>query len=310
MLSPLYEQVIKPPKPRERTFVPVPSVDVTPATTGSWQDVDVSSYIPSGATGAILHLEGTALAEDFGLRKKGSTDNHLKEMYGNSWALIGVDGDRKFQAYIGAHHTIYLVGYTKIGVTFFTNGYDKTPICDQTWREVDLSTECPGAIGVILQYFSRYNTSQYGIRKHGSTDDRRDEAIYMGQWGLIIGCDENQHVDFWGKEDNVPTLFLVGYITDGATFKTNADDISLVATGAWTEIDLSSEAPDAGMVFVQVHGQQGQNFGLRKDGSTEVDADIYHSNQMPFGVIEASAETKIEGKIQSIYVDFFLVGYS
>jgi len=48
---------------------------------------------------------------------------------------------------------------------------------------------------------------------------------------------------------------------------------------------------------------------LRKKGSTDIDANVYHSLQEAFGIIEPDTNTKIEGKIQSTFVDFFLVGY-
>jgi len=54
-------------------------VDVTPGTTGSYQDVDLDTYIanlPSDVTGVILRVENTSTEAGYGFaaRKNGSSD--------------------------------------------------------------------------------------------------------------------------------------------------------------------------------------------------------------------------------------------
>ena len=108
----------------------VKPVDVTPGDDvglNSWQEVDVSAYLPpSGFTGVIIHYGGYSAAAyaQIGLRMKGSTDNRPKyPRYGSHfWAMIGVDANGKFEVYRNANsQKIYMVGYTTEGVTFFTN---------------------------------------------------------------------------------------------------------------------------------------------------------------------------------------------
>lgn len=120
-----------------QTFFPITPVKVTPGTAGSWQDVDVTAHLGAdagSATGVILHIVNIATDKCLGLRKNGSTDDRHSDMRGAShlWAMIGIDSSDIFEAYledITAAQDIYLVGYTKAGVTFKTNADDKSLAC-------------------------------------------------------------------------------------------------------------------------------------------------------------------------------------
>ncbi|GAI62390.1 unnamed protein product, partial [marine sediment metagenome] len=106
--------------------------EITPSTPSSWEDVDVSSYVPSGATGVILHIVNNHLAsgEHVGVRKNGSTDDRHSDFTPSAHfgAAIGVDTNRVFEAYVESttNIDIYLIGYTVSGVTFKTNADDKS----------------------------------------------------------------------------------------------------------------------------------------------------------------------------------------
>jgi len=62
-----------------QTFHPVTPVECTPGTTGSWQDVDLDSYVAdlgSDVTGVLLHcVDSTGSSGAMGFRKNGSTDD-------------------------------------------------------------------------------------------------------------------------------------------------------------------------------------------------------------------------------------------
>jgi len=223
------------------------------------------------------------------------------------WAMVGVDETRKFQAYIGsANIDIYLVGYTGTGVYFFDNAYDKSLGVINTWTNIDLSAECPGAIGVIVEIISA-GLNQYGLRKNGSTDARYFDGI-SHVWA-IIGCDAAQIIQgFIGNLD--VDFFVVGYVTEEAVFKTNADNKSLGATvGAWTDINCAAEAPSSIMLFFEIIVNNGGTYGLRKNGSVE---EIYrNSGGHSAGILACDSSHIVEGKISiADGVRFFLVGYA
>ncbi|MBA7550274.1 hypothetical protein ES705_42784 [subsurface metagenome] len=301
-----------------QSFYPLPEpVKLTLTAASAWTDMDVSAYVPVGATGVILHIVNKDSPPDYaiGLRKKGSTDNRTEEIHRVShfWAMIGVDENRKFQSYVGdtTEIEIYLVGYTATGVVFFDNAYDKTPGVTNSWQDIDLSAECPGAIGVIVEITASAPTyNDYGLRKYGSTDNRY-EGTEMHNWA-IIGCDTSQVMQaFIGHAAgcDISGIFIVGYVTQGAVFKTNANDKSLAEIGDWTEIDCSTEAPKAIMLFFDVHRTGFHyRYGIRKKGSTE---NIYQDTTgEDWAMVACDSQQKVEGKIEDVKVDFFLVGYA
>jgi len=294
-----------------RTFFPVNAIEVTPGTANDWIDVDVSAYVPAGATGVILHFVNTAGAYNHatGLRKKGSTDARTAELdyLSHCWAAIGIDANRIFQAYVADKDDIdiYLVGYTTSGVTFFTNAYDKSLLTTGSWQEIDCSTEAPNAIGLIFEMVGDPVNEYYvGLRKNGSTDDRKESNWGHNTITAIIGCDGAQKCQGY-IADLDQDFFLVGYITDGCIFNTNATEISLSTTASW--LDLAA-IQDAVMGFIEVHSSYNYNYGLRKNGSNE---DIYkYAYYHPWAFVECGANGIIEGKIEDAGVDFFLVGYA
>jgi hypothetical protein len=291
-----------------QTFYPIDPVEVTPGTAGSWQDVDVSGSVPEGATGVILHFINNYASADYnlGLRKNGSTDNRHPNLhrYCHGWAAIGIDASRIFEAYIG-HTTridIYLVGYTVAGVTFKTNADDKSLSNTGNWYDIDCSTEAPNAIGLIFEVANA--DYAYGFRKNGSSDNRYNWS-YSRAFPLI-GCDASQICE--GIIDNTDVdFFLVGYITDGVTFNTNAIDVSLGSTGNW--YDLTALPSGANMGFIEVMTVSHlYSYGLRKNGSSEnLYYDVGYHNA---GIIECDTSQVIEGKIENVEVDFFVVGYA
>lgn len=290
-----------------QTFYPIDPVEVTPETANDWIEVDASAYVPAGATGVILHLvRAGSPGYAIGLRKNGSTDDRTQTMYYcHCWAAIGVDASRILEAYVG-HITsvdIYLVGYTMSGVTFFTNAYDKSLANTANWYDIDCHTETPSAIGLIWEIAGIATTTALGMRKNGSTDARIEYTYNHYTFGVIIGCDASQICEgYIGSTDL--DFFLVGYITDGCTFNTNATDVSLSTTVTW--LDLAALPATANMGFIEI--RYVSSYGLRKNGSAE---EIYtYSYGHPWAFVECDASQLIEGKIGNVGVDFFVVGYS
>lgn len=278
------------------SFVPVNPVDVSPAV-GAWVDVDVSAYVPAGATGVILHIvQKTGTNRIVGLRKKGSTDAVIKSIYVTQhlWAMVGVDAARIFQVYtsgVSQDNTFWLVGYTLAGVAFLTNMVELAVpwhYFNPVFETIDVSAICPGAVAVILEMWTDANspsndsltspsTRSHGFRKTGSSDTYVNVGCYH-HWA-IIGCDSGQHIDIWhtGHAPALPTVSwrhtaVVGYVTAGATFFTNG--IKKTPDGAgWKTVDCSGDvgADPAKILFFEIrHGQSTvYNYGVRKNGSAE-----------------------------------------
>ena len=299
-----------------QTFFPITPTEITAGSANTWVVMDASALAPANATGVIIHAVNTGAAgKAFGLRKNGSTDDRTYDIAGgpsgsHCWAAIGVDASRYFEAYVESTSDIdiYVVAYTMAGVTFATNATDKSPTKDDTWRAMDCSSEAPSAIGLIFEVaFS--GGRRFGLKKNGSTDDRAaEDASNHSCFGVIIGCDGSQICE--GSSESVPVFWLVGYITDGATFNTNATDVSLGSTGSYIDLAaLPNESPNMG--FIEIYSSSDVAYGLRENGQSGGYYDIYQdAKKHPWAIVECDENRLIEGKIENTVVDFFVVGYS
>lgn len=298
-----------------QTFFPITPVEVAVGSASAWTDVDVSAHIPSGSTGVILHVVNDHNDTDYsiGLRKNGSTDSIYSTMRFKShyWAAIGVDANRIFEAYVGSMSAIdiYLVGYTKSGVTFFTNIYEKEPSSLSSWLDVDCSAEAPNAIGLIFQITGNpYGFTAFGLRKNGSTDNRLAVTIRHNTFGAIIGCDSSQICEAY-REHGFQRFWLGGYITDGASFYTNGVDATPPNIPGW--YDLTALPATANMGFVEINGiPVGANlfYGLRKNGSAEEITKVVYAHAWAF--VECDSNHLIEGRITTTDITFFYTGYA
>ncbi|GAH46488.1 unnamed protein product, partial [marine sediment metagenome] len=277
-----------------------------------WTTVAATDHgVPSGASGVILHFQNKGAAGDtMGARMKGSNDVRTSEPFPLAHFMVmtglGIGGDLdKFELYVGDHteQIFELIGYTTGGVTFFADAKDKSTTTLNEFVSVDMSATCPNAIGIIIEYIST-GYQKLALRKNGSEDDRLFYAYKHG-WA-IVGCDGSQI--FQQEIDNIAMdIFVVGYITDGATFLTNATDISTATTGEW--VDLTTLPEGAVIAFVEITCiGDATSYGLRKDGSAE---DIYGPASCGHcWLIVEALERVIEGKIHDETVDFFLVGHA
>jgi hypothetical protein len=283
-------------------------VTVTPSS-GSWQDIDCSSYIPSTATGVILHLRNdtAGYSSICGIRKNGSTDTFAGYMdpVSHSWACIGVDTSRIFEAYVGTYSIIQLVGYFENEAVFFDNAKIKTGDTNSVRKTVSIAgdTGTDTAIAAIL-LMEDSSPDTWSIRKTGSSDNRSADSA--STTGFIVGVDGSEQFDILTDDISSVDFNVVGYMTTGVTMNTNATDLSLGTTGTWA--DLSTLPSGATAALIEVYSTiDDQDYGLRKNGSTE---DIYQdcADMHAFGIVEASSQV-VEGKIQNTAVDFFLQGY-
>ncbi len=144
-----------------------------------------------------------------------------------------------------------------------------TPGTSDAWVAVDADTyiaDLPaGATGVALR-IDTTASYKWGTRKNGSTDDRYD-YLYGGTVAFDhCGIDGN-HV-FEVKIDSLNmNVYIIGYYID-VTFLTNATDISLSTTGAWTDID-TGYASGIGCIVEVKSISSDLYFGVRKNGSTD-----------------------------------------
>ena len=285
-----------------------------PTKSNEWQDFDLSKVVPEGATGAIFHLINfdPGVENSVGLRKKGSTDSYIGRMKRNthSWAMVGLDENRKCQAWAGNYgwQNFLLVGYTGENFTFFTNGYNITPATKKAWVETDIATECPGAIAAIIEFATHLDDQDLmGARKHGSTDDRHQGNYHM--W-MVVGLDANQHLDLYDEDWPTPcdAFNLIGYITAGVTMYTNGADISPTQDGLYHDVSLLGYLANPIIAFIELDsGALASDYAIRKNTMC---GDIYYDgDNHNFAIVHPNTPNALlRIKLESDVMHLFLLG--
>lgn len=242
----------------------------------------------------------------------GSTDNRVRLMSGNAhcWGMAGVlNGVFEYQNPNAAPNiNAYLVGYTMAGVTFIANGINVTPPGLGVWTVTDLSANVPaGAVGVILECISIGGVPcPYGARMNGSGDNRTNNATNQrNQFTAIIGCDAARRVELYTNHVNF-RFFLLGYITEGATFYLNAVNMTPVAVGAW---ELLPALPaNSVMGFIEIATAVVGPSGLREyPGGWGL---LNQFNLHPWACVACDPAGRIEGRRGNIGDSFWLTGYA
>lgn len=312
-------------------------IDVSPSSAGTWATVDVSSYVPVGATGVILRydISNSGGDRDLGFRHGDSTDNRTLnvELEKADFAFAGLNSSRQFDAYVEINTVdVYLVGYTTNGVTFFTNSANKTLGANSTWTDVSIAadTGADTAIGAIVEIVHTTNNDTWGIRKNGSTDNRTAAYGRYHNW-VIIGVDGSEIFEGWANDNTDTTFHVIGYVTSGATFFTNGIDRTPSAGVGWVDVDITGDlqaGDNAIGAFVEVYGTNNTAaYGLRQNGDTStgnslvedarrhawgaigVDSDDIYEAQLETGSIYSNtligyATANAEGSVMSLPVDF------
>jgi hypothetical protein len=189
------------------------ALDVSTSTTGSYVDVDLSSY--TGATMALL----SAWAATYALytRKNGSTDDRYADsipyLANARGVIVGLDGSQLFEQKIGdAYSDLYVQGYyagTK--VTMHTNATDRSTTTTGSYEDV---AALPG--GALVGFYDLVNrlSSGYdgGLRKNGESEDPYAGTRADSRTCWIVECDGSQVVE--QKIENAAVdLWELGYAT-------------------------------------------------------------------------------------------------
>lgn len=203
----------------------------------------------------------------------------------------------------------------------FVTPFEVTVGAASAWTDVDLTgqTGYPGdgtCIGVLLQVRNT-NTSTdraIGFRKNGSTDNRVDNLnsdFNTLQTWVYVGVDSGGIFEAYSGNTTDIDVYVCGYFTSEAVFNTNAADVSLGSTGAWTDIDLNvNDSAKLAFIETECSGNDftDRTFGLRCNGSTDNRASG-RTRQHFWHAIGVDASEIFEANIGHTDVDMYVVGY-
>lgn len=198
------------------------ATDVKPGTTGSWQDVDVSSYSTEGTSiGVACEIQGPVSASTTagGFRTNGSTDStHTWQPNQHTFWLCGCDGSEIFEFYHGSATVVpnlYLNGVFYRNLTWHTNWTSRgsdISVAD-TWTDM---TAIPASGTVVIYGFEATSSTPYAMRRNGDTN----EPFYS--WGSYrsAGGQSCSGVDTSGIVEckygsSTSDIYELGYFTGG-----------------------------------------------------------------------------------------------
>jgi hypothetical protein len=298
-----------------------PPIDISQSGTDSWEPVDVSAWVPAGATGVIILEENESSSEyEFGVRKTGSGDEWMRSAARtiradtHAWFMIGVDATREFELWQGSSNgETFLLGYTTAGVTFFDDAKNHSLSATGSWESIDISTDTGAdtAIGAILVVQNTTSGSEdYALRIPGSSHNQyevlRSEMATMA----VVGLDGNEIFDMKIGDTDLDT-YVVGYITDGVVFLDPPVDVSLGSTGSWDSIDISAHIGSDvvnGALIEQMERSDGmENAGVAYPGESY---SVYQLTSHLFAPVHVDGSNTFEARIADTGVDFYLVGYT
>ena len=235
------------------------ATDISLTTTGSWQNIDLSAYVPKGTSGAIVELvhTGSSTAYSGVVRGKEDTRDYMSdgnfeeiEQETHRWQIVKVDSNLLIQGYIeNTEIDFKLRGYTSgSDPAYFNVPPAITPATTGTWTVVDVSAEVDADTdGVILLVDSqRGPASDYAVREVGSIFNTTNlEMEGYGNTMYLVGIDANDQFEVYIQTTDVK-VFLVGETKGSVVYIVNDTAVADPATGSWQPLDADDSAiPEA-----------------------------------------------------------------
>ena len=258
-----------------------PYVDKTPATAGSFQDVDVSGDgVPAGSAAALIYADMASGAnKQWAIRKNGTSyDSYwYQDGYTQGLLLGALDASRiteiKTQV---TTNKFWLQGYLPSAQgAMFDAPTEKTPAAAGSWQDVDCSAFIPaGAVAAILEVRNTGASNWIAcVRKKGSSDDFT-ASNKAGSWRHhhpVVGLDSSRVFQAYVGHATEVDIFVLGYIVppptqtiSGAgniasgeaegTPSVSPGGVSLLPSGIGSEATFGSPAVHPGAVTLQPAG--------------------------------------------------------
>nr|MBC8477475.1 hypothetical protein [Dehalococcoidia bacterium] len=257
----------------------------------SWHSLDLSAYIPAGATAAIVEIQntGSSTAGVWGVRHPGSGIETGNFSYSTSrlFLLAPLDASR-VTAYkrTSSAAIFYLHGWTMGGVTMLTNrvSIPAFPGPNYSWQPLAMSAYAPGATALIIEAYSTYpSAAEISFRAQGSSDPAHGAHLrYHGFW--IVKA--NNGACEYEASAGYNQAYLVGYVTEtengGFSMRTNCLDISPANagdSGVERQKSLDFQIPVGSEMTLHLVGSAGSNSRIRRDASMPADYNYTSANE-------------------------------
>ena len=272
------------------------SDDISVTTSGSWQDIDLTSYVPSTADGVIVELINTDNSthrafvrgkEDTRDYMDGNQDGRLRNRT-HRWQMVKLDSNKTIQGYVNDTTVRFkLLGYTTgDDPDYFTVPPDVTPATTSAWTTVDVSSHVDADAGgvILLVYSESEQDREYAIREVGSSDTYDEVGLRRYQSTMhVVGLNASKEFEAWIEHSSL-RLYLVAQTKGRFTYYVDDIVVADPSLGSWQTMDaddyaipaaaggliMSVESDDYGIMTFR-HGGGFDNWGPL---STNVDSDM------------------------------------
>jgi len=256
-----------------------PYQNITIPSDSSWQTINLSSYLPVGATGVILKqyvIPHTSY--QMGFRRTGDSESLI---YYTHWLtqaslVCGVDSSRRVDIWTGSTIDMSwnVAGYFTTDAAFM-NAVNLTP-AGTGWSTIDVSSYVTGTPKfAVFKIGPNSGTNSLGVRAKATTPDSRLTAVgNIGFRSFIVPLDASSQCEVYKSEASGFDLYLNGYITPGEA-KTNGLDVSISGSSGYVDVDLSSDTPpsNANGCLVEIYNSSSnsEDYAIREKGNTTDD---------------------------------------
>lgn len=156
-----------------------PVINLTPSLSLSWEEVDVSPYIPAGAI-PIFDLSHQGYAwKRYAVRPKGSTFR-VWARTAHNWIIISPDANGIVEFFMEAvgptKFQLLLTGFIDGGGTYHQLSIDRTPAGLAAWDNVPVTADANTSKWVILEVGNTAINVDHGVRKKDSLRDHKREC--------------------------------------------------------------------------------------------------------------------------------------
>lgn len=260
-----------------------PHQTLTPGSTGTYVDKDLSSYLNSNEDCAVFIIETgqVKVNEVARIRAKGATIDPPDVTIippGSCVYLTWVDTNKICQIRSDYANTqFHLVGAMSSSSILPTdqgdNYIDKTSSVGTTCTALDLTSDIDGSddpIGAFWQ--SGYlSTSNPKLEVSQSTSTCANDVVAMQPIGSSLGPINDSTDVAYLKKTNAPAVWLFGFVSDSSTVSRSAITPIGTTDDAWNDLeDIGASHSGAAYYFEYDSSTDiATNVGLRKKGSTD-----------------------------------------
>lgn len=234
-------------------------VNLSGLTQDDWNTVSLSTWLPSGATGALIELSAPTGGGQAGWRKTGSsfaTTDSVATSTGPTQFACGVNASRQIDLYHSLGCSWTLIGYFGAEAVFFTEPVDHFPASGNTW-DTDTLTEAGSDSAQVA--FLQFTGGTIAWRPTGNSTPW--QTSLGGISGVLCPLNGSKQFDFQTADASI-ACSCFGYLKTGWT--DSLTSITPASINTWTDKSVAGANSIAMAVITTANGNDA---GLRKNGA-------------------------------------------